>query len=91
MQKRIDWIDIAKGIGIISVILGHLRTPLYISEMIFSFHMPLFFVISGYFYKERKLKNFIFLKYKSLILPYIYLFSYNFFVRNFEYRKKSIF
>ena len=34
--------------------------------------MPLFFVISGYFYKERKLKNFIFLKYKSLILPYIY-------------------
>lgn len=66
MQKRIDWIDIAKGIGIISVILGHLRTPLYISEMIFSFHMPLFFVISGYFYKERKLKNFIFLKYKSL-------------------------
>ncbi|MBR6328899.1 MAG: acyltransferase family protein [Lachnospiraceae bacterium] len=47
-MNRADRFDIAKGIGILLVVLGHLE---YISEplryFIVSFHMPLFFVISG--------------------------------------------
>lgn len=48
MGKRIVWIDIAKGLGILLVIAGHLF--LYdskISAIIFSFHMPLFFFFAG--------------------------------------------
>ena len=39
---RIDWIDIAKGYGIIGVIIGHITTP-YITVWIYTFHIPLFF------------------------------------------------
>lgn len=52
MKERIEYIDIAKGIGILLVIAGHLfayRGP--ISRWIFSFHMPLFFILSGICYK----------------------------------------
>lgn len=47
-KKRILWIDIAKGIAIILVILGHTIPFGSLSRnLIFSFHMPLFFILSG--------------------------------------------
>lgn len=41
--KRIDWIDTAKGIGIIAVIIGHFHVPDLTMRLIYSWHMPLFF------------------------------------------------
>lgn len=50
-QTRIDWIDFAKGITIILTIIGHSAgSGIYGSILrgtIFSFHMPLFFVLSA--------------------------------------------
>ena len=71
-KKRIDYFDIAKGIGIILMILGHmsLRNE-YLKNFIYSFHMPLFFIISGYFYKKRENKVCIKNILKKLIIPYI--------------------
>lgn len=43
-------VDVAKGIGILLVILGHLKNP--IMDFIYAFHMPLFFFISGMFVKK---------------------------------------
>ena len=49
-SKRIEWIDCAKGIAIILVVIGHtVLNGKYASSlrgMIFSFHMPLFFILS---------------------------------------------
>lgn len=45
--ERIDWIDAAKGIGILLVIIGHSISIFSIRGAIFSFHMPLFFICSG--------------------------------------------
>lgn len=43
-RQRIDWIDFAKGITILLVIIGHnVSGPL--RGAIFSFHMPLFFIL----------------------------------------------
>lgn len=74
-NKRIDWIDVAKGYGIILVILGHcFNKETMIHNWIFSFHMPLFFLLSGYCFrieKYKSLKEVIIDKYKSLIIPYI--------------------
>ncbi|MCK6584746.1 MAG: acyltransferase family protein, partial [Anaerolineales bacterium] len=51
---RIDYIDIAKGIGIILVVMGHndfaLISP-FTHKLIYSFHMPMFFFMSGMFFK----------------------------------------
>ncbi len=45
-MKRESYLDIAKGIGIILVILGHMDIG-FIKNYFYSFHLPLFFVISG--------------------------------------------
>lgn len=42
---RIFYLDFVKGIAILSVILGHINTPL--SGFIYSWHMPVFFILSG--------------------------------------------
>src|SRR5512133_2842940 len=52
--KRIAYVDIAKGIGIILVVMGHndfaLISP-FAHKLIYSFHMPMFFFMSGMFFK----------------------------------------
>ena len=50
-KKRMDYIDIAKGIGIILVILGHRNISTDIKQFIYTFYMPLFFMLSGYLFK----------------------------------------
>lgn len=46
IQRIDDW-DIAKGIGILLVVMGHLGIPPMLSNAIYLFHMPLFFILSG--------------------------------------------
>ena len=54
-RRRLTYLDMAKGIGIFLVILGHIE---YIREdtlkWISSFHMPLFFVIGGILAYEKR-------------------------------------
>ncbi len=56
-EKRLNSIDIAKGIGIILVVIGHTNTPFGIGKVIYQFHMPLFFILSGFFYKDDYIKT----------------------------------
>lgn len=74
--KRIDYLDMARGIGILLVVIGHVS---YVSEpvrqYISTFHMPLFFVISGIilFYKQEEqnsLRNLFVKRFKGLMIPY---------------------
>ena len=58
-QKRIDWLDIAKGIAILCIIIGHSFGKNKIGAFIFSFHMPLFFILSGYTIKKIPNEKFI--------------------------------
>lgn len=51
LKKRINYFDIAKGLGILLMIIGHMPIKNeYLKNFIFCFHMPLFFIISGYFF-----------------------------------------
>lgn len=65
MKERNVTIDIMKGIGIILMVVGHSGCPSFLRNFIYTFHMPLFFMISGYLITESKLnvikknKNFI--------------------------------
>lgn len=75
--ERLDYIDVAKGIGIILVVIAHhLLGAEMIRGYINSFHMPLFFIISGYLYAHKKewnrpLKSIVIKKAKSLLYPYL--------------------
>ena len=69
-KTRIQFIDIAKGIAIICIILGHLGNAL-INRVVFTFHVPIFFFITGFFISERRTtSSFIKQKAKTLLLPY---------------------
>lgn len=66
---RSKLIDSLKGIGALLVVIGHLVLPDSIMKIyIYSFHMPLFFILAGYVFNDKP--NFIFKKIKSLIFPY---------------------
>ncbi len=51
-------ISIAKGIGIILMVVGHSGCPPFLRDYIYMFHMPLFFIISGYCFKNKYLSDF---------------------------------
>ena len=86
MQSRLQYIDLSKGILIFLVCLGHaiqyttaeknfLDNPIW--QIIYAFHMPLFMILSGWFFKVDKWSNLplqIAAKITRLIVP---LFSFN--------------
>lgn len=71
MKNRIAWIDIAKAIGIGFVVLGHTGVPVQLRSWIYSFHMPLFFVIAGLWFKDYPISHKIKKAAKGYLIPYI--------------------
>ncbi|MEH6492916.1 MAG: acyltransferase [Halopseudomonas sp.] len=86
--ERSDWVDYAKAIGIILVVYGHVvrglikadlinNEQLYqtIDSVIYTFHMPLFFFLSGLFFQSslsrRGGRRLIYSKLDTIIYPYI--------------------
>lgn len=84
MQREKD-LDIAKGIGIVLSIFGHINYS-FLHNFIYMFHMPLFFFLSGYFFDINKynFRDFAKKKFKTLIIPYfligIILLIFNYFI-----------
>ena len=88
MQNRDYWVDYAKGIGILLVVYGHVSRGAYnaglsmdadlyklIDSIIYSFHMPLFFLLSGIFFvpslNKYGRRGLIFEKADSVVYPYV--------------------
>jgi len=87
-MNRESWVDYAKAIGIILVVYGHVArgvvnagvevsesTYLLIDSILYSFHMPLFFFLSGLFFvssfQKRGSVRFVFSKIDTIVYPYI--------------------
>lgn len=69
-KRRLEYVDVAKGIGIICIILGHLGLA-SVNKVVFTFHVPIFFLITGYFTNSNRSTNdFIKNKVRTLIVPY---------------------
>ena len=74
MESRIESIDVLKGIGILLVVYGHVCADTELTHFIYSFHMPLFFIVSGFLFNTSKydtLKSLVVRRLKTLICPYI--------------------
>lgn len=68
VKYRSICVDIAKGIGIFLVVLGHTTENEDLRQWIYSFHMPLFFLISGIFF-DTSIKGLL-KKVVRLTIPY---------------------
>ena len=71
-KVRNTTIDIMKGITILLVILGHFDSIPDIKHWILSFHMPLFFIIAGYFHKPQFNYNTFKKDINRLVIPYVF-------------------
>lgn len=72
-KNRTGWIDICKALAIYCMVLGHTGTSENINIMIHAFHMPIFFLLSGYCFNEKKNSDMWMLvknRFKTLIIPY---------------------
>lgn len=73
-SKRLDWIDIAKGIAIILVIVGHtVSNPSPLRHAIFSFHMPVFFILAGYTFRPKPWRELLSGSVSRLLVPFVVL------------------
>ena len=52
-KNRDKFWDIVKGIGIISIVIGHV-TINDIKEFVYTYHLIIFFFVAAYFYNEKK-------------------------------------
>ena len=72
---RDDKVTIAKGIGILLMVAAHAGIPDIVNRFIVMFHMPLFFFMSGYCFKEKYLSpppiTFINKRLKGLYIPFV--------------------
>lgn len=76
MQERIQWVDVCRGIGILFVILGHCVPPF--NKYIYGFHMPLFFVLTGYLWNPPDSFQTLVKKYaRRYLIPYFALCAVN--------------
>lgn len=85
-KKRIVWIDQLRGLAFYTVILGHMSIVYGLKSLIYSFHMPLFFMISGLNLNIEKIYNTKFKNYslrlaKKMLVPYFWLQMLSFLLR----------
>lgn len=82
--KRSQYVDIAKGVAIIAIVLGHIdyvypeNSLLQIQSIVYGlWHVTVFFLLAGFFIKEEQLRNpqlFFKKKFSSLYLKILYLY-----------------
>ena len=85
--KKYEFLNIAKGIGILLVVIGHAITKdiaagsavwLVVRTFIYDIHMPLFFIVAGFLfdlyyikYREKGYANYLAKKSKKYMIPYL--------------------
>lgn len=67
-------ISICKAIAIILMVIGHADCPAALSQFLYEFHMPVFFITAGYFFSLRYLTDeatFVRKRFKGLYVPFL--------------------
>lgn len=76
MNNRVAYIDIARGLGILVIVLGHNDLAGYhplLHKFIYAFHIPLFFFLSGMFFRpERPFGDTLTRRFNTLMKPYFF-------------------
>ena len=69
-MKRDIKIDNVKGTAIILVVFAHICTQSLAVKWVYSFHMPLFFIIGGILYKRRDIITDIKNRFLNIMIPF---------------------
>ncbi len=75
MRKRLTYIDTAKCLTIFLMVLCHTMVPRSVDIVVHAFHMPVFFILSGWVFvgeKHISFKKFAISRAKTLLIPYLF-------------------
>jgi fucose 4-O-acetylase-like acetyltransferase len=73
-KDRHAWIDVAKGLGIIAVVVGHSGAPTRLVAFVYVYHLYLFFFLSGVLFSPRYAHHPLEMarkRLRSLYLPFV--------------------
>ena len=73
LNNRIYWLDYAKVIGVFLMIYGHGNLCGDLRNYVYSFLMPMFFLISGMLYKPLSFRDILRKNWMGLMVPYLLL------------------
>ena len=74
-KRRVDSVDILRAIGILLMVMGHVGFGGVFDRYIHSFHMPVFFLISGFLFNSKSsvsLGKIVLNRAKRLLIPYVF-------------------
>ena len=74
MAQRNPVISVCKGLAIILMVIGHAEAPELLTNFIYTFHMPLFFIAAGYFFSRKYLDDpwsFCRKRFDGLYVPFV--------------------
>lgn len=71
-MQRVSWVDVCRGIAILFVMYAHMLPSDSYRYIFYAFHMPLFFFLSGFVFKEQfgSFWSLIKKSFKTILLPY---------------------
>lgn len=73
MGKRLNWIDSLRGFSVFCVTIGHLACEYSIEKHIYTFHIFLFFFLSGYLHRDEdcSVAQYLVKKIKTILIPFL--------------------
>jgi len=72
---RYVWIDVAKTVGIYLIIFSHLDQNGFSEAFLWTFHVPLFFFVSGYLTRPQPAGEFLGNVTRKLVFPYVAIYT----------------
>ena len=73
-KERVAWVDAARGFGILAILFSHIISGHPVAKWMFTFHVPLFFFLSGFLFRaDKPFSLFLKGKCRGLLLPYVTL------------------
>ena len=69
--ERVVWVDNARAIAMLCIVLGHMLVERYTQSFVYMFHVPAFFFLSGYCFRDRlPFRQFVLHKLRRIMVPY---------------------
>lgn len=88
-NSRIDYLDLLKGFAILWIVWYHLPRPTFVDHY---YHVPIFFFVSGIFFRQKKFVTHIKRVLTHLVVPFLffYLISYCFQFARYYYENQTL-
>lgn len=75
IRHRNPGIDLVRGVGVLAIVAGHVWLDDPANRLLFAWHVPVFFFLSGYLWKRRTIREELKARARSLLKPYAFWFA----------------